>query len=128
MLPKGHSGHIFPTNILYNELILSSGPWPRKLFPWPQHPVYCFVFLLFAGVAKARKSLRLITQADAEAIVFGIIVGALIPSVTMLVLKHTSLPCSLPPRFPQSGYRIIQALLIGCFIVILHPHHRLAHD
>lgn len=104
--------------------------------------VYCFVFLLLGGVERGRKSnIRLITQADAEAIVFGIIAGAVIPTVAMLVLQdpyvtaiwqlypvHVSIAHFLhlqirpASQYSQSGHRTIQALFIGCFIISSSIH------
>ena len=104
--------------------------------------VYCFVFLLLGGVERGRESsLRLITQADAEAIVFGIIAGAVIPTAAMLVLQdpYVTAIWQLYPvyvsiahflhlqirpasRYPQSGYGTIQALFIGCFIISSSVH------
>jgi hypothetical protein len=106
---------------------------------------YCFVFLiLLGGVERGRKSnVCLITQADAEAIVFGIIAlaGAVIPTAAMLVLKDPYvtaiwqiypvyvtiahfLHLQIRPasQYSQSGYRIIQALFIGCFIISSSTH------
>jgi uncharacterized membrane protein len=99
--------------------------------------VYCFVFLLLGGVERGRKSnLRLITQADAEAIVFGIVAGAVIPTAAALVLQDPYviaiwqlypayvtiahfLHLQIRPasQYSQSGHRTIQALFIGCFII-----------
>jgi hypothetical protein len=104
--------------------------------------VYCFVFLLLGGVERGRKSsLRLITQADAEAIVFGIIAGAVIPTAAMLVLQDPYvtaiwqiypvhvyiahfLHLQIRPasKYYQSGHRTIQALFIGCFIISSSIH------
>lgn len=104
--------------------------------------VYCFVFLLLGGVERGRKSdIRLITQADAEAIVFGIIAGAVIPTVAMMVLQdpYVTAMWQLYPayvaighflhllfrpasRYSQSGHRTIQALFIGSFIVSSSTH------
>ena len=104
--------------------------------------VYCFVFLLFGGVERGRKSnLRLITQADAEAIVFGFIAGAVIPTTAMLVLQDPYvtaiwqiypvyvyiahfLHLQIRPasQYSQSGHRTIQALFIGCFIISSSIH------
>jgi len=104
--------------------------------------VYCFVFILLGGVERGRKSnLRLITQADAEAIVFGVIAGAVIPTAAMLVSQDPYvtaiwqiypvyiyiahfLHLQIRPvsRYSQSGYRTIQALFIGCFIISSSIH------
>ena len=104
--------------------------------------VYCFVFLLLGGVERGRKSdIRLITQADAEAIVFGIIAGAVIPTAAMLVLQDPYVTAIWQPypvyvsiahflhlqirpasQYSQSGHRTIQALFIGCFIVSSSIH------
>ena len=104
--------------------------------------VYCFLFLLLDGVERGRKSnIRLITQADAEAIVFGIIAGAVIPSVAMMVLQDPYviaiwqlypvyvsiahfLHLQIRPasQYSQSGHRTIQALFIGCFIISSSIH------
>lgn len=104
--------------------------------------VYCFTFLLLGGVERGRKnSLHLITQADAEAIVFGIIAGAVIPTAAMLVLKdpyvtaiwqlypvYVSIANFLHLRirpasqYSQSGFKTIQALFVGCFIISSSIH------
>lgn len=104
--------------------------------------IYYFAFILFGGVATARKSsLRLIAQAEAEAIVFGIIVGAVIPTAVMLVLQDPYVTAIWQPypiyvsaaqflhlqfrpvsRYSQSGYKTIQALFIGCFIISSSIH------
>ncbi|KAF8797848.1 hypothetical protein BYT27DRAFT_7236811 [Phlegmacium glaucopus] len=96
--------------------------------------IYCFAFLLFGGAAKGHKT-------DAEAIVFGIITGAVIPTVSMLVLKDpyvTAIWVLYPvyvsiahfihlqfrpaSRYSQPGFRTIQALFIGCFIISSSVH------
>jgi len=104
--------------------------------------VYCLAFLLFDGAAKGHKnSLHLITQADAEAIVFGITAGAVIPTAAMVVLKDPYITAIWQPypvyiyaayflhlqfrpasRYSQSGFRTIQALFIGCFIISSSVH------
>ena len=104
--------------------------------------VYCFAFLLLGGVERGRKnSLHSITQADAEAIVFGVIAGAVIPTATMLALQdpYVTAIWQLYPvyvsiahflhlqirpasQYPQSGYKTIQALFIGCFIISSSVH------
>lgn len=104
--------------------------------------VYCFVFLLFGGVERGRKSsIRLITQADAEAIVFGVIAGVVIPTAAMLVWQDPYITAiwQLYPvyvyiahflhlqirpasQYSQSGYTTIQALFIGCFIISSSIH------
>ena len=104
--------------------------------------VYCFVFILLGGVDRGRKSnLRLITQADAEAIVFGIVAGAVIPTAAMLILQdpYVTVIWQIYPvyvsiahflhlqirpasQYSQSGYRTIQALFIGCFIISSSIH------
>lgn len=104
--------------------------------------VYCLAFLLSGGVATGRKSsLCLITQADAEAIVFGIVAGAVIPTTAMLVLNDPYVTAIWQPypvyvsvarflhlqfrpasQYSQSGYKTIQALFIGCFIISSSIH------
>jgi hypothetical protein len=104
--------------------------------------VYCFVFLLLGGVERGNKSsLRLITQADAEAIVFGIIAGAVIPTAVMLALQDPYVTaiwqlypvyvCSThflhlqirpASQYSQSGYKTIQGLFVGCFIISSSIH------
>ena len=104
--------------------------------------IYCFVFLLLGGVERGRKSdIRLITQADAEAIVFGVIAGAVIPTAAMVVLQDPYviavwqlypiyvsiahfLHLQIRPasQYSQSGHRTIQALFIGLFIISSSIH------
>ena len=104
--------------------------------------LYCFVFLLLDGVERGRKSdIRLITQADAEAIVFGIIGGSVIPTTAMVVLQdpYVTAIWQLYPvyvyiahflhlqirpasKYSQSGHRTIQALFIGFFIISSSIH------
>ncbi|TFK42771.1 hypothetical protein BDQ12DRAFT_676778 [Crucibulum laeve] len=105
-------------------------------------PMYWLVFILTGGLQRFRKrGESLVTQAHAEAIVFGVIIGAAIPSVGMLVLddpyvtalwqpypvfvsvaQAAHLFFRPPSSFPQSGYRTIQALYIGAFIISSSVH------
>ncbi|KDR81428.1 hypothetical protein GALMADRAFT_113712 [Galerina marginata CBS 339.88] len=105
-------------------------------------PIYWLVFILVEGSQKSRSlSIRSFAQAEAEAIVFGVIIGAVIPSVAMLTMTDAYLtaiwqiypaivsigqllhlqfrPVSL---HPQSGYRTMQVLYIACFVVSSSVH------
>ncbi|KAF8163120.1 hypothetical protein B0H34DRAFT_764399 [Crassisporium funariophilum] len=104
--------------------------------------VYWLVFILSGGAKRARNSdLRSITQGDAEAIVFGIVVGAVIPSVAMLIMadpyvtalwqpypvyvsvaSYLHLQFRPPSKHSQSGFGTIQALFIGCFVISTSVH------
>lgn len=106
------------------------------------YPLYWLVFILAEGTKKQRSShVRSLTQADAEAIVFGVLVGAVIPSVAMLVLAdaHVTAMWQLYPVFvsiaqllhlwarpsanhPQPGTATLQALYLGLFMVSSSLH------
>jgi len=105
-------------------------------------PIYWLVFILAEGSQKDRNfSIRSFTQAEAEAMVFGVIIGAVIPSVAMLTMTDPYLTAiwQIYPaivsiaqlahlqfrpvsRHPQSGYRTMQVLYIASFIVSSSVH------
>ena len=106
-------------------------------------PLYWLIFIL-AGGARSRSlgpGNASISQAAAEAVVFGIIVGGVIPSVGMLVLNDPHVTAMWQPfpiyislaqyihllfrpssRYPQSGYQTIRGLYIATFIVCSSVH------
>jgi len=108
-------------------------------------PLYWLVFILFEGVNKHHNfSIRKIPQSQAEAIIFGLIAGAVIPSVAMLTMddpKVTAIWQAYPvyvsiaqtahllvrpaSKHAQSGFRTIQALYIALFILSssIHIHN-----
>ncbi|KAF8969873.1 hypothetical protein BDZ97DRAFT_168294 [Flammula alnicola] len=102
-------------------------------------PVYWLAFILTGGVKKKDAfGVRSFTQAQAQAIVFGIIVGSVIPSVAMLTMNDFYLTAiwQFYPAFvavaqlghlqfnisSKSGYGIMQALYLGCFMISSSVH------
>ncbi|RDB21348.1 Citreoviridin biosynthesis protein D [Hypsizygus marmoreus] len=107
-------------------------------------PMYWLIFLLSGGANTGRNGNpggAKITQAHAEAIVFGIVVGGVIPSVGMLLLEDPLVTAIWQPypiyislaqlahlafrrvsKHPDSGYSTIRALYIGAFIVSSSVH------
>ncbi|KAF4614437.1 hypothetical protein D9613_002887 [Agrocybe pediades] len=99
-------------------------------------PLYWLAFILFEGVNKHHNfNVRKIPQAQVEAIIFGLVVGAVIPSVAMLLLddpKVTAIWQAYPvyvsiaqqahllfrpaSKHSQSGFRTIQVLYLTLFI------------
>jgi len=106
------------------------------------YPLYWLVFILLEGTRKNRSfSIRSFTQAEAEAMVFGVIMGAVIPSVAMLMMSDAYVTAcwQLYPvymaiaqlahlqirpssKHPQSGYGTMQVLYIGFFILSSSVH------
>ncbi|KIM49308.1 hypothetical protein M413DRAFT_438494 [Hebeloma cylindrosporum] len=103
-------------------------------------PIYWLVFVLAAN-KKDGFGGRSLTQAQAEAIIFSIIVGAAIPSVAMLIMDDFYVTALWQPypiyisfaRFvylqfrssstaTQSGYRVMQAIYLGCFMISSSVH------
>lgn len=100
-------------------------------------PIYWLVFVLTAE-KKDGFGGRSLTQSQAEAIIFSIIAGAVLPSVAMLVMDdfyvtaiwqlypiYISLAQFFYPRFrssTQSGYRVMQAIYLGCFMISSSVH------
>lgn len=103
-------------------------------------PIYWLIFVLMAK-KKDGFGGRSLTQSQAEAIIFSVIVGAVIPSVAMLVMDDfyvTALwqPYPIYISFAQffylqfrssstatgSGYRIMQAIYLGCFMISSSVH------
>ena len=105
-------------------------------------PLYCLVFVLSGGTKRSRNfNLRSFSQAEAEAIVFGLFIGAVIPSIAMIILNdaHITAVWQLYPvvvsigqlghlffrpvsRHGQSGYRTMQVLYLGAFIISSSMH------
>lgn len=108
-------------------------------------PIYWLLFIVTGGVsytqgAKVTKN-PIVSQAHAEAIVFGVVVGAVIPSVAMLILEDPHVTAIWQPypvyvtiaqyahlafrpasKHSKSGYPTIRALYIGAFIVSSSVH------
>jgi len=105
-------------------------------------PLYWLTFILRGGPQRTQKSsAKLYTQADAEALVFGIIVGVIIPSVAMLkmddpivtalwqiypifivIAESVHLFFRPPSRYPQSGFITLLVLFTASFIVASSVH------
>lgn len=105
-------------------------------------PLYCLVFILTGGTRKNRNlTIRSFTQADAEAMVFGLVVGVVIPSAAMVILNdaHITAIWQFYPlivsigqlghllfrpvsQHGHSGYRTMQALYLGAFIISSSVH------
>jgi len=106
-------------------------------------PLYWLIFILAGGTRSRYLNPRNanISQAAAEAVAFGIIVGAVIPSVGMLVLNDPYVTAIWLPfpiyislaqymhllfrpesRYPQSGYQTICGLYIATFILCSSVH------
>ena len=100
-------------------------------------PIYWLVFVL-TPKKKDGFGGRSLTQSQAEAIIFSVIVGAVLPSVAMLVMDdfyvtaiwqlypiYISFAQFLYPQFrssTQSGYRVMQAIYLGCFMISSSVH------
>jgi hypothetical protein len=106
-------------------------------------PLYWLCFILTGGAGSGRLNSKNthISQAAAEAVVFGIIIGAVIPSVAMLVFDDpyvTAIWQFYPllvsiaqqmhllfrpvSRYPQSGHQTILGLYIATFIFCSSIH------
>ncbi|PPQ86860.1 hypothetical protein CVT25_012580 [Psilocybe cyanescens] len=105
-------------------------------------PLYWLAFILAEGTRVQRTSkVHSFTQAEAEAIIFGVIIGAVVPSVAMLILgdAHVTAIWQLYPLYvsvaqlahlqfrpsskhSQSGIATMQALYLGLFIVSSSMH------
>ncbi|KAF8906009.1 hypothetical protein CPB84DRAFT_540803 [Gymnopilus junonius] len=105
-------------------------------------PIYSLILILTGGTKKNRNlSIRSFTQAEAEAMIFGLSIGAVIPSVAMVTLKdaHVTAIWQLYPlivsigqlghllfrpvsRHRESGYRILQVLYLGAFLISSSIH------
>lgn len=104
--------------------------------------IYWFAFIMVGSAQKYRKSSsKLYTQAEAEALVFGLFVGAVIPSVAMLMWDDNQItalwqfypiyiaiaesihlffrPSS---RYPQSGFVTLRVLFFAAFILSSSIH------
>ncbi|KAG6909831.1 hypothetical protein DXG01_015104 [Tephrocybe rancida] len=106
-------------------------------------PIYWLIFIVSGGanIGWGHRADSIITQAHAEAVIFGLFVGAAIPSVGMMVLSdpnvtaiwqpypaYVSLAQLLhlfvrpPSKHAASGYKTIRALYIGMFIISSSVH------
>ncbi|KJA27480.1 hypothetical protein HYPSUDRAFT_35377 [Hypholoma sublateritium FD-334 SS-4] len=105
-------------------------------------PIYWLVFILTGGPQKTAESpLLSYTKAHAEALIFGIFTGAVIPSVAMLIMNdfHITAIWQFYPvlvavaqfshlqfrpssQFSSSGYDLLRMLYIGCFITSSSSH------
>lgn len=105
-------------------------------------PIYWLVFILTGGPQKTAESpLLSYTKARAEALIFGILVGAVIPSVAMLIMNdfHITAIWQFYPalvavaqflhiqfrpssQFSPSGNDLLRILYIGCFIISSSSH------
>lgn len=109
-------------------------------------PIYWLAFILSRGRGLSKgagspNTKGAITQAHAEAIVFGVLIGAIVPTISMLILNdptvtaiwqpypvYVSLAHALhlffrpPSQHPQSGYPTIRALYLGCFVIASSVH------
>lgn len=102
-------------------------------------PIYWLVFIVTGGVDRTKNPT--VSQAHAESIVFGVLVGAVIPSIAMLILEDpqvTAIWQAYPiyvtlaqyallifrpaSKHSRSGYSIIRALYISAFIVCSYIH------
>jgi hypothetical protein len=108
-------------------------------------PLYWLIFIL-TGAAKPKQNTKdakgpIISQAHAEATIFGVIIGAIIPTVAMLILEdpyvtaiwqpypiyvtiaqYIHLAIRPPSTHPESGYLTIRALYMGAFIICSSVH------
>lgn len=105
-------------------------------------PLYWMTFVL-TGAPKLYRKRRAgsYTQAEAEALIFGLIAGAVIPTIALLKMYdaiilviwmffplHIALAESLhlyfrpPSRYPESGFVTLRVLFFACFIVASSVH------
>jgi len=107
-------------------------------------PVFWLLFIVSGAAKLNRRSgneQTLVTHAHAEAIIFGVCVGSIIPTACMFLLNdplvtaiwqafpvwvsiaqfghHLFRPAS---RYPESGYKTVRALFVGLFIVSSSTH------
>jgi len=104
-------------------------------------PWYWLIFILTGAAGLPRGADAKIDQAHAEAVLFGIVVGYIVPSVGMLVMDNPYVTALWQPfplwmfaaqyvhlafrpssRYPESGYRTIQATYIFLFLFSAIPH------
>ncbi|KAG6869066.1 hypothetical protein C0993_003386 [Termitomyces sp. T159_Od127] len=106
-------------------------------------PIYWLIFIVSGGakIGRRRPEDAKITQAHAEAVVFGLIVGAAIPSVGMLVLSDPIVTAIWQPypayvsiaqvfhllirpasKHSTTGYKTIRLLYLSMFIVYSSIH------
>ncbi|KAF9456121.1 hypothetical protein BDZ94DRAFT_1230104 [Collybia nuda] len=108
-------------------------------------PIYWMLFIITGGASSTRATEAtknpVVSQGHAEAIIFGVVVGAVIPSVAMLVLEDPHVTAIWQPypvyvtiaqyahlairpasKHSKSGYPTIRALYIGAFIICSSVH------
>ncbi|KAJ7273124.1 hypothetical protein C8J57DRAFT_1506671 [Mycena rebaudengoi] len=105
-------------------------------------PLYWLIFILTgSGQRQAGGEKTKISQAHAEAVIFGLVIGAAIPSICMIVLQDTYVISIWQPfplwqflaqsayllarphsAHPESGYISVRALYIGVFILASSIH------
>jgi hypothetical protein len=104
------------------------------------NPIWCFLFVA-TGAASSFKARSHITQAHAEAIVFGVIVGVFIPTLGMFALfdkyatatwqafplismiaRELYLLVRTPKKVDGDGFRLIQISLIGYSVIASFLH------
>ncbi|KAG5651279.1 hypothetical protein H0H81_009222 [Sphagnurus paluster] len=104
-------------------------------------PIYWLLFIMSGGANNTNPRDAKITQSHAEAIVFGLLIGAVIPSVGMLVLNDPQvtamwqpypiyvsiaqllhLALRPPSKHPQPGYHTIRFLYLTIFLICSSVH------
>lgn len=105
-------------------------------------PLYWMTFVLSGGPKLYRKrNAKSYTQAEAEALVFGLIAGAVIPTIALLkiydsvilaiwmlypvimaVAESAHLHFRPPIRYPESGIVTLRVLFFACFILASSVH------
>ncbi|KAF8201580.1 hypothetical protein BJ912DRAFT_507312 [Pholiota molesta] len=105
-------------------------------------PLYWLVFIVTGGMKKdIRSGINTFTQAQAQALIFAVIIGSVIPSVAMLIMNdfHIIAIWQFYPAFVSiaqilhlkfrpaakevtSGYGLMQALYLGAFMICSSAH------
>jgi hypothetical protein len=105
-------------------------------------PLYWMTSILTGGPKLyRRRNAKLYTQAEAEALVFGLIAGAVIPTIALLkmydpmvlaiwmlypvimaVTESAHLHFRPPHRYPESGIVTLRVLFFACFILASSAH------
>ncbi|KAJ6608636.1 hypothetical protein B0H10DRAFT_521872 [Mycena sp. CBHHK59/15] len=104
-------------------------------------PIYWLLFILTGSAQRHAARETKISQAHAEAVIFGLIIGAGIPSICLLVLQDSYVTAlwqlfplwqflaqsahlffRRPSAHPESAYSSVLALYIGLFIVSSSIH------
>lgn len=104
------------------------------------YPIYSLLWVL-TSQGRLRQAIPSITRADAEAILFAMVIGGVIPSIDMvymldpnvtwlwqiypvfiLVAQHVYLIFRPPSQTFQSGYSLMRFIYIACFAVASLTH------